>query len=105
MLQLCAHPVVLDGEKDGVEDDAEGDDDVEEGVVDDGVEDVLGLEPAGVVKATSPTAGTVAIVSSFWKSVQHLATVAITGILHHHDHIHRKRHRDSHDEGDCDTDQ
>ena len=65
--QVFAHPVVLDGEEDGVEDDAEGDDDIEEGVVDDGVEDVLGLEPTGVVKATRPTAGTVAIISSFWK--------------------------------------
>ena len=67
MLQLGAHPVVLDGQEDGVEDDAEGDDDVEEGVVDDGVEDVLGLEPAGVVEATCSAAGTVAIISSFWK--------------------------------------
>ena len=67
VLQLSAHPVVLDGQEDGVEDDAEGDDDVEEGVVDDGVEDVLGLEPAGVVEATCSTAGTVAIISSFWK--------------------------------------
>ena len=65
--QLLAHPVVLDGEEDGVEDDAKGDNDIEEGVVDDGEEDVLGLEPAGVVKTTSPTAGTVSIVSSFWK--------------------------------------
>ena len=68
VLQLGAHPVVLDGQEDGVEDDAEGDDDVEEGVVDDGVEDVLGLQPAGVVEATCSTAGAVAIISSFCKN-------------------------------------
>ena len=77
--QLLAHPVVLDGEEDGVEDDAKGDNDIEEGVVDDGEEDVLGLEPAGVVKTTSPTAGTVSIVSSFWKRM--VATMAMTGTL------------------------
>ena len=90
VLQLCTHPVVLDGEEDGVKDDAEGDDDIEEGVVNDGKEDVLGFEPAGVVKATCPTAGTVAIVSSFWKILQmskisklfrRATTMAITGIL------------------------
>ena len=67
MLQLLAHPMVLDGEEDGVEDDAEGDDDIEEGVVDDGEEDVLGLQPTGVVKATRPTAGAVPIIASFCK--------------------------------------
>ena len=68
VLQLLAHAVVLDGQEDGVEDDAEGDDHVEEGVVDDGEENVLGLEPTSVVETTSPTASTVPIVTRFWKS-------------------------------------
>ena len=65
MLQLLAHAVVLDGQEDGVEDDAEGDNDVEEGVVDDGEENVLGLEPTSVVETTSPTASTIPIVTRF----------------------------------------
>ena len=68
VLQLLAHAVVLDGQEDGVEDDAEGDDHVEEGVVDDGEENVLGLEPTSVVETTSPTASTIPIVTRFWKS-------------------------------------
>ena len=67
VLQLLAHAVVLDGQEDGVEDDAEGDDHVEEGVVDDGEENVLGLEPTSVVETTSPTASTIPIVTRFWK--------------------------------------
>ena len=65
VLQLLAHAVVLDGQEDGVEDDAEGDDHVEEGVVDDGEENVLGLEPTSVVETTSPTASTIPIVTRF----------------------------------------
>ena len=63
--QIFAHPVVLDGQEDGVEDDAEGDNDVEDGVVDDGEKDILGLEPAGIVEAARSAAGTVAIIPSF----------------------------------------
>ena len=65
MRQIFAHPVVLDGQEDGVEDDTEGDDDVEDGVVDDGEKDILGLEPAGIVEAARSAAGTVAIIPSF----------------------------------------
>ena len=65
VLQLLAHAVVLDGQEDGVEDDAEGDDHVEEGVVDDGEENVLGLQPTSVVETTSPTASTIPIVTRF----------------------------------------
>ena len=57
--------MMFNGKKDGVEDDAEGDDDVEDGVVDDGEKDILGLEPAGIVEAARSTAGTVAIIPSF----------------------------------------
>ena len=41
VLQVDAHAVVLDGEEDGVEDDAEGHHEVEDGVVDKFVQDVL----------------------------------------------------------------
>ena len=59
--KLLAHAMVLDGQEDSVEDDAEGDEHIKAGVVDDGVEDVLGLEPAVVVKAASTTASAVAV--------------------------------------------
>ena len=67
MSQLLAHPVVLDGQEDCVEDDAEGDDNLEESVVDDGEEDILGLKPTVVVKATGPAAGAVSVVAGFCK--------------------------------------
>ena len=66
ILQVLAHAVVLDGEEDCVEDDAERHDHVEQRVVDDGVEDVLGLQPARVVQAAGLAAGAVAVVAGFW---------------------------------------
>ena len=65
MLEILTHSVMFDGKKDGVENDAEGDNDVEDGVVDDGEKDILGLEPAGIVEAARSAAGTVAIIPSF----------------------------------------
>ena len=65
MLEVLAHAVVLDGEEDGVEDDAERHDHVEQRVVDDGVEDVLGLQPARVVQTAGLAAGAVAVVAGF----------------------------------------
>ena len=67
MRQIFAHPVVLDGQEDGVEDDAERDDNVKESVVDDGEEDILGLKPTVVVQATGPAAGAVSVVAGFCK--------------------------------------
>ena len=57
--------MVLDGEEDSVEDDAERHDHVEQRVVDDGVEDVLGLQPARVVQTAGLAAGAVAVVAGF----------------------------------------
>ena len=49
MLEVLTHPMVLDGEEDSVEDDAECDNHVKEGVIDDGVENVLCFKPTFVV--------------------------------------------------------
>ena len=61
IFQIFTHPMMFNGEEDSVEDDAEGDDHIEEGVIDDGVEDVLGLEPALVVKTAALTSSTVPV--------------------------------------------
>ena len=61
MLEILTHAVMFNGKKDGVENDAEGDDDVEDGFIDDDVEEILYLEPAGVVKTAGLTAGTVPV--------------------------------------------
>ena len=63
MLEILTHPVMFNGKKDGVKDDAEGDDDVEDGVVDDDVEKILNFDPAGVVKTARLTAGTVSVIA------------------------------------------
>ena len=63
ILEILAHPVMFNGQKDGVEDDAEGDDDVEDGVIDDDVEKILNFDPAGVVKTAGLTAGTVSVIA------------------------------------------
>ena len=49
MLEVLTHPVVLDGEEDSVEDDAECDNHVKKGVIDDCVKNVLCLKPTFVV--------------------------------------------------------
>ena len=63
MLEILTHPVVFNGKKDGVEDDAEGNDDVEDGLIDDDVEKILNFDPAGVVKTAGLTAGTVSVIA------------------------------------------
>ena len=55
--------MVFNGKKDGVEDDAEGDDDVEDGLIDDDVEKILNFDPAGVVKTAGLTARTVSVIA------------------------------------------
>jgi len=67
VLEILAHAVVLDGEEDGVEDDAERHHEVEERVVDHREEDVLGAEPALVVQAADLTPRTVAVVARLCK--------------------------------------
>ena len=49
MLEVLTHPVVLDGEEDSVEDDAECDNHIKEGVIYDCVEYVLCFKPTFVV--------------------------------------------------------
>ena len=61
MLEILTHAVMFDGKKDGVENDAEGDDDVEDCFIDDDVEKILDFEPTGVVKTAGLTAGTVPV--------------------------------------------
>ena len=61
MGEIMAHAMVLNGQEDSVEDDAEGDEHVKTGVIDNGVEDVLGLEPAVVVEAAGAAAGAVTV--------------------------------------------
>ena len=63
MLEILTHAVMFNGKKDGVENDAEGDDDVEDGFIDDDVEEVLDLQPAGVVETTGLTASTVSVIA------------------------------------------
>ena len=55
--------MMLDCKKDSVEDDAEGDDDVEDGFIDDDVEKILNFDPAGVVKTTGLAARAVPVVA------------------------------------------
>ena len=59
--EILAHSMMLNGQEDSVEDDAEGDEHVKAGVIDNGVEDVLGLEPAVVVEAAGAAAGAVTV--------------------------------------------
>ena len=63
MLEILTHAVMFNGKKDGVENNAEGDDDVEDGFIDDDVEKILNFDPAGVVKTTGLTARTVPVVA------------------------------------------
>ena len=49
VLEVLTHPMVLDGEEDSVEDDAERDNHVKKGVIDDCVENVLCFKPTFVV--------------------------------------------------------
>ncbi len=67
VLEVLAHAVVLYGEEDGVEDDAERHHEVEEGVVDHREEDVLGAQPALVVQAADLAARTVTVVARLCK--------------------------------------
>ena len=61
MFKILAHPVVLHGEEDRIEYDAEGDGRLEQHVVDDGVEEVLKAEPELVVKAAAAATNAVAV--------------------------------------------
>ena len=61
VLEVFTHAVMLDGEEDGVQDDAEGHDHIKEGVVDHFVEEVLKLQPHWIVYTASLTATTISV--------------------------------------------
>ena len=52
---------MLDGEEDGVQDDAQCNDDIKEGVIDHFVEKILKLQPHWIVYTTSLTATTISV--------------------------------------------
>lgn len=67
ILEIFTHPVMLNGEEDSVEDDAESHDHIKEGVVDDFVKEILKLEPQLIVQTTGGTASTVSIIARLCK--------------------------------------
>jgi hypothetical protein len=82
VLEVLAHAVVLNGEEDGVEDDAERHHKIEEGIVDDGEENVLGPEPALVVQAAGLTARTVTVVARLYKVIIRRSVLYLKGQCH-----------------------
>ena len=61
VLEIFTHSVMLDGEEDGVQDDAQCNDDIKKGVIDHFVEKILKLQPQRIVDTTSFTATTVSV--------------------------------------------
>ena len=57
---------MLDGEEDGVQDDAEGHDHIKEGVIDHFVEEILKLQPHWIVYTASLTATTISVGTWLW---------------------------------------
>ncbi len=64
-VELLAHAVMLDGKECRVEDDADGDCGLEEGVVNHPEQKVLEPQPAPVAHATAATSGTVSVFRCF----------------------------------------
>ncbi len=66
-VELLAHAVMLDGQECRVEDDADGDCGLEEGVVNHPEQKVLEPQPAPVAYAAAATSGAISVFRGFWK--------------------------------------